>query len=369
MPVRRRRNAPPRSLSRLAWFAAIVAVVALVGLVSPGSPGAIPVVTGQQNQPPTVSGSASPSVAENTTTVGTYTATDPEGDTVTWSLNNNTDFEITSGGVLSFKVAPDFEGTTSYTVVVIASDGNSTGELSVTITVTGVDEPPVVSGLATVEIDEGETDVASYSAEDPEGATVSLVALSGDDAAKFKIDSDGDLSFKSAPDFENPTDVATPPDQPDNVYEVTVGYSDGSLTGTLDVEVTVTDVNETPTLKGLASITVPENTTTVLETYTATDPEGTPSRGGGGDGRAVLLDQQRRAQLQRPSKLRGEEDLCAHGHGAGHGCERRVDRRDGHAYRCRRGPRSLPSRWRRRVRERGVNGEGHLHVHRRTGGR
>ncbi len=93
--------------------------------------------------------------------------------------------------MLSFKVAPDFEGTTSYTVIVVVADQHGTGELSVTITVTDVDEPPVVSGSATFSIQEGGTDVTSYSAEDPEGATVSLVALSGDDAAKFKIDSDG----------------------------------------------------------------------------------------------------------------------------------------------------------------------------------
>ena len=87
-------------MSKLAWFAAIVAVVALAGLASPG---AIPVASGQTNNPPTFTGDASPDVAENTTTVGTYTATDPEGDAITWSLNNTQDFEITSGGVLSFQ--------------------------------------------------------------------------------------------------------------------------------------------------------------------------------------------------------------------------------------------------------------------------
>ncbi len=343
-------------MPRVIRFLVICAVAALAVLLP--DPGAgLPVVTGQQNQPPTVSGSASPSVAENTTTVGTYTATDPEGDTITWSVNNTTDFEITSGGVLSFKVAPDFEGTTSYTVVVIAFDGNSSGELTVTITVTDVDEPPVVSGSATFSVQEGGTDVTSYSATDPEGATVSLVALSGDDAAKFKIDSDGDLSFKSAPDFETPTDASTPPD---NVYEVTVGYSDGSETGTLDVEVTVTDVNEKPTIKGLATISIFENTTAVT-TYTATDPEGdTITWLVGGDGRALLLDQRRRAQLQRTSKLRGEEDLCAHGHGAGPGWGRGVNRLDGHAPRCRRAA-PYPLRCRRRpVRGREFNGGHHL---------
>ncbi len=257
-------------MSRLPWLAAIIAVVALVGAVSPGF---IPTVSGQANSAPVISGNATPSVAENTTTVGTYTATDADNDTITWSVNDTNGFEISTGGVLSFKVAPDFEGTTEYTVFVGAFDGTDSDDFGVTITVTNVDEPPVVSGFTTVQINEGTTDVDSYSATDPDGATVTVGALTGADAAKFKIDSDGDLSFKSAPDFENPTDVATAPDQPDNVYEVTVGFSDGSLTGTRDVEVTVADVNEKPELTGLASITLQENTLAVTP-YTATDPEG-----------------------------------------------------------------------------------------------
>ena len=255
-------------------LAVIGALAVLAALLLPDPGAGIPVVTGQQNSAPVITGNATPSVAENTTTVGTYTATDADGDTITWSVNNTTDFEISTGGVLSFKVAPDFEGTTEYSVFVNASDGTEGDDFGVTITVTNVDEPPVVSGFTTVQVNEGNTAVDSYSATDPEGATVTVGALSGADAAKFKIDSDGDLSFKSAPDFENPTDVATAPDEPDNVYEVTVGFSDGTNTGTLDVEVTVANVNEEPKITGLASITVAENTTTTIGTYTATDPEG-----------------------------------------------------------------------------------------------
>ena len=45
--------------------------------------------------------------------------------------------------------------------------------------------------------------------------------------------------FSSAPDFETPLDNGT-----DNFYNLTVQASDGALTATQDITVTITDVNE-----------------------------------------------------------------------------------------------------------------------------
>ena len=80
--------------------------------------------------------------------------------------------------------------------------------------------------------------MATYSATDPEGATI-IWSLEGDDAALFDLSSGGVLTFGSPPDYENPADA-----DPDNVYKVTVKASDGTNEDTLDVTVTVTDVDE-----------------------------------------------------------------------------------------------------------------------------
>ena len=94
-----------------------------------------------ENEPPTVTGNATPSVDENTTAVATYSATDPEGVTVTWSLQGGGGvFMITSAGALAFTTAPNYEVKFSYTVTVRASDGVSTTDHPVTVTVTDVDE-------------------------------------------------------------------------------------------------------------------------------------------------------------------------------------------------------------------------------------
>ena len=78
------------------------------------------------------------------------------------------------------------------------------------------------------------------------------------------------LNFKNIPDFERPADSGGK-----NVYNVTVRASDGSLTGTKEVTVTVNDVNEPPIISGEDTLSYPENTATTgtLDRYTATDPE------------------------------------------------------------------------------------------------
>jgi len=85
--------------------------------------------------------------------------------------------------------------------------------------------------------------VQIVTATDPNAGTTLTFSISGGvDALLFAIDpTSGALTFVSAPDFENPADVGT-----DNVYNVTVQVSDGSLTATQNVAVTVTNVNENP---------------------------------------------------------------------------------------------------------------------------
>ena len=63
-------------------------------------------------------------------------------------------------------------------------------------------------------------------ATDPEGLSLTY-HLMGLDGAKFQLTSSvngGVLSFKEKPDYENPTDRNR-----DNVYEVTVRASDGTI--------------------------------------------------------------------------------------------------------------------------------------------
>ena len=110
-----------------------------------------------------------------------------------------------------------------------------------TITVTGQDEPPEITGGPTSVLyaENGAGNVATYTANDPENETITW-SPAGVDASFFSI-TGGVLRFKLPPDFEAEADT-----DGDNDYQVTVQASDGGKTGTRDVTVTVTDVNEPP---------------------------------------------------------------------------------------------------------------------------
>ena len=249
------------------------------------------------NEGPVVAGVQSLSFAENQATdriLATYSATDPE-DPGTLDLRAGVcraadagDFTVSGGGELSFRNVPDFEAPADsgrdnvYDFSVRASDGRNYGYLEVTVTVEDVNEAPVITTTSRTSFsyrENGTATIYTFSAADPEGAAISW-SPGGADGDDFTITADsrgrGVLTFASPPDFENPTDANR-----DNVYEVTVEVTDDqSLTDSVEVTVTVSDVNEGPVVAGVQSLSFAENQATdrILATYSATDPEdpGTP---------------------------------------------------------------------------------------------
>ena len=217
------------------------------------------------NEPPTVTGKIAVSYPENGTgTVASYRASDPEGDPVTWFLQEGTDrddFSLTAGK-LTFKMPPDYEAPTDanrdnvYQVTVQASDGSLVGSQAVTVTVTRQNEAPIVTGNASVSYPEaGTAVVGAYTATDQDGGSVTW-SLSGTDRGDFSISANGVLTFRNRPNFEAPADANR-----NNEYRVTVRANDGAATGTTAVKVTVTDVNEPPAFPdATATLTIAENT-------------------------------------------------------------------------------------------------------------
>ena len=242
-------------------------------------------VTDINEEAPVVAGRNSHTVRENTTSsIYTYRATDSDlNDTIVRSTGGADGhlFQVSDRGELSFREAPDFETPrdagqdNEYALEVVATDGEGLrGTLSVTVTVTELNEGPVVSGTATFTVNENQDlSGATYTASDPEaiaGVTTTITwSVSGRDGGDFTIDREtGALTFRSLPDYERPADSNR-----DNEYEVTVRAYDGRNYGTFDVTVTVLAVNEGPEITGRDTFSYRENRTSALYTYRATDPE------------------------------------------------------------------------------------------------
>ena len=250
------------------------------------------------NEGPEITGQGSHTVSESFDEVlDTYSATDPEDATAEitrWSVTGRDggDFTINEAGELTFRKPPDFERPADsnrdndYEVTVRASDGRVNGTFGVTVVVEDVNEAPEFRSGSKTSFsyrENGTSALYTYRATDPEQGAVSW-SLRGDDAGDFLIGETGSLTFASPPDFDRPAGSGVD----GNDYLVTVVVTDdgtygseGQLTGaplerTLEVTVTVSDVNEGPEIEETSTntaITVRENHDQVLSTYSATDPE------------------------------------------------------------------------------------------------
>ena len=234
-------------------------------------------------------------VMENTAAdvdIGTpITAIDPEGDTVTYDLDNDdgASFEIDSTGQIKTKDPLDKETQETYTVTVTTSDDNGAEDThDVTITVTEANDPPAFndengqSQTSTIRsvaenIPAGQPLGDPVEATDEESDSLTYT-LDGTDAATFDFDTaTGQIKVKDALDYEGGT----------TSYSVTVSVHDGkdvvgnadtAEDATIDVTIEVTDVNEPPAFDANADaeLEVAENTaadTSIGNAFTATDPE------------------------------------------------------------------------------------------------
>lgn len=111
--------------------------------------------------------------------------------------------------------------------------GSSTPAAS---TPAAINRAPILTDPGALSVVEGSTSIVTISASDPDSNALTFTISSGDDQALFSIASSGALSFSAAPDFESPGDTGS-----DNVYDLTVQVSDGTLTDTQLINVTVTD--------------------------------------------------------------------------------------------------------------------------------
>lgn len=197
------------------------------------------------------------SISENQSSVATITAVTEQRPPLLFGITGGADqskFTLNFlTGALSFVSPPDFEHPTDadhdnvYEVQVAVSDGTNLVTQNVTVSVTNVNEAPVITSngagaSAAINIPENQTAVTTVTATDVDmpAQSIAYSITGGADATKFNITSGGVLTFVTLPDFEIPTDV-----DGDNVYVVHVTATDdgtGNLTDVQMISVTVTDV-------------------------------------------------------------------------------------------------------------------------------
>ncbi|WP_204153731.1 cadherin domain-containing protein, partial [Leptolyngbya sp. CCY15150] len=242
---------------------------------------------------------------ENTTLVVDIEATDDsssEENGLSYSLSGGADqtlFAVDAAtGVLSFLSAPDFEqpldvgNDNGYAVEVTLTDagGLSTAQLfDINVTDEDENEAPTIVTNSVVNVPENSTLVVDVQATDDsssEGNGLTYSLSGGDDQALFTVNAaTGELSFLSAPDFENPLDVGN-----DNGYAVEVTLTDaGGLSTAQLIDITVTDVNDPTPFDDILQGTAGDDTILALDGNDVVRGLGGGDRLFGQDGSDTLL--------------------------------------------------------------------------------
>jgi len=220
---------------------------------------------------------SSSSIAENSaigSVVGTMSAVDAQGGTITFSLvsgdgsTDNNSFSI-SGNQLLTAVALNYETKSSYSIRIRATDSTDlTYEETFTISVTNVNEAPFnisLSSAAIAENNEINAVIGTLSSTDPEGSQVTYTLL-GTDAASFNINGN-ELRASEVFNYEVKSS-----------YSIAVRASDGVNNTDQAFTINIANTNEAPNSIALSSSTIAERNAinAVIGTLSATDPEGNP---------------------------------------------------------------------------------------------
>ncbi|MGC2856234.1 cadherin domain-containing protein [Novispirillum sp. DQ9] len=218
--------------------------------------------------------------AANGTTVGVAaTASDPNGGTVTYSLTDDAGGRFAIDATTGVVTVADgsllnYEGATSHSITVRASDGAATSSQTFTIAVTNAAPTQAAdSNAATNTVVEGAADGSTVgvtaSATDPNGGTVRY-SLNDDAGGRFAINATTGVVTVADGSLLNYEDATS--------HAITVRASDGAATSSQTFTIAVTNAAPTrPTDSNAATNRVVEGAATgtvVGLTASASDPSG-----------------------------------------------------------------------------------------------
>ncbi|HIF9367080.1 TPA: tandem-95 repeat protein, partial [Photobacterium damselae] len=198
---------------------------------------------------------------EDTAVTGQLTATDVDGDNLTFKPGTNPEngsVTINADGSWEYVPNPDFNGEDSFTVVV--DDGNGgTDTITVTVNVTPVNDAPVGEDVTT-ETQEETAVTGQLTATDVDGDNLTFKPGTNPENGSVTINADGSWEYVPNPEFNG-----------EDSFTVVVDDGNGG-TDTITVTVNVTPVNDAPVGEDVSAETQEE--TAVTGQLTATDVDG-----------------------------------------------------------------------------------------------
>ena len=221
------------------------------------------------NRPPVLAQPNNMTVNEGATADQALSATDGDGDALTFSLVSGPSYATvtttlpgTGTATGNVHLAPGFSDAGTASASVRASDGSLSDTKSLTITVNNVNRAPVLTQPNDMTVNEGSTADQTLTASDADGDPITFTKASGPSFATVATTNATTGNLHLAPGF---SDAGT--------YGATVTASDGTASDSKSLTITVNDVDRGPALAAIANQTVAEGATADVA-VSATDLDG-----------------------------------------------------------------------------------------------
>ncbi len=209
----------------------------------------------QGNNAPVLQAIDNTSVDENSSLSFSVSATDADGDTITYTATG-----LPSGATFAnqtFSWTPGYTQAGTYQVTFVASDGQAQDSETITITVSNINRAPVLTSIGDKSVNENALLSFSVSAADEDGDEISYSVQTLPSGAVF-----GNQTFTWTPGY---TQAGT--------HQVTFTASDGTASDSETITITVNNTNQPPVLGSVGNKSVyTEDSLTFI--VSATDPDG-----------------------------------------------------------------------------------------------
>lgn len=221
------------------------------------------------NDPPTISGTPAASIDEDSAYSFTPSASDPDGDPLTFSIANQpawATFTTTTGRLSGTPANADVGTTTG--IVISVSDGTTSATLPpFNLVVSNTNDPPVFTSTPVTNATKGRVYTYVVSMIDPDvGDTVSFAAPSHPVWLGLYPEDDGTGTLTGTPGAD---DVGS--------NKVTIRITDGKTTVSQTFTITVDTSNAAPTIASIPNQTTAQATPLGPIAFSVGDPDNDPS--------------------------------------------------------------------------------------------
>ncbi|MEK9713545.1 MAG: tandem-95 repeat protein [Thalassolituus sp.] len=211
------------------------------------------------NDAPVLTSPGVQSLPEDSTTDVTVSASDVDGDTLTYSLTDSTPELNTALVGNTITLTPDANFFGDGVVTLTVTDGELTATETFNVTVISENDAPVIAAIDTQSL--------------PEDGSLTTPVVASDADGDELIFSIADSSPGITITIDNQELTITPDTDFFGTATATVQVSDGSLTDSVTFGIEITAVNDSPQLPSIAPITLSEDSLLNIA-LTASDPDG-----------------------------------------------------------------------------------------------